>query len=119
MNIPRLAVIQPNGKYLTKLHKFLARAVVPFIFRCSLPLFRYDASIFELPIKSISVKSQYLLSLLLTSLTLSLKSSSSKFIMHQNATFMQWSFPTSFIAFTIFFFCLTMLQLFCESFVTV
>ena len=43
----RPVIIQFTGKELTNLHKFLARAAVPFLFRSSLPLFRHDPSIFE------------------------------------------------------------------------
>ena len=44
-------IIQSTGKDLTNLHKFLAIAAIPFLFRGSLPLFRHDPSIFELSIK--------------------------------------------------------------------
>ena len=53
-----LVIIQSTGKDLTNLHKFLARAAGPFLFRCSLPLFKHDPSIFELSIKSIPAELQ-------------------------------------------------------------
>ena len=53
----------------------------------SLPLFRHDPSIFELSIKSIPAQLQSFLSLLLTSLILPLKYSSSRFIMLQDVIF--------------------------------
>ena len=49
----RPVIIQSTDKDLTNLQKFLARTAVPFLFRCSLPLFRHHPSIFELSIKSI------------------------------------------------------------------
>ena len=59
INAPsRPAIIQSTGKDLTNLSKFLARAAIPFLFRCSLPLFRHDPSIFELSIKSIPAELQ-------------------------------------------------------------
>ena len=59
INAPsRPGIIQTTGKDLTNLQKFLARAAVPFLFRCSLPLFRHDPSIFELSIKSIPAELQ-------------------------------------------------------------
>ena len=51
----RSVILQSTGKDLTNLQKFLARAAVPFLFRCSLPLFRHDSSIF-LSINALSIK---------------------------------------------------------------
>ena len=52
INVPsRPVIIQSNGKDLTDLHKFLARAAILFLFRCSLPPFRHDPSIFKLSVK--------------------------------------------------------------------
>ena len=59
INVPSCPVmIQSAGKDFTNLRKFLARAAVPFLFRSSLPLFRHDLSIFELPIKPIPAELQ-------------------------------------------------------------
>ena len=59
INAPsRSVIIQSTGKALTNLQNFLARAAIPFLFRCSLPLFRHDPSIFELSIKPIPAELQ-------------------------------------------------------------
>ena len=59
INAPsRPVLIQNNGKDVTNLHKFLARAAAPFLFRCSLSLLRHEPSIFELSLKSAPVELQ-------------------------------------------------------------
>ena len=76
INVPsRPVIIRSNDKDFTNLYKFLARAAVPFLFRYSLHILKHDPS---------------KLSLLFASLILSLKSSSSPFMMLQNAIFTEW-----------------------------
>ena len=120
INAPsHLVIIQSTGKDLTNLQKFIGRAAVSFLFRCSLPLFRRDPSIFELSIKSIPAELQQFLKLVLTSLILSLKSSSSRFIILENAVFTELSLSSSFTELTNFFAFFTMFQSFCKSLVPV
>ena len=54
INAPsRAVIIQSNTIDFTNLHKFLTTTAVSFLFRCRLPPFWHDPSIFEWTIKSI------------------------------------------------------------------